>query len=66
MKLKALVEIRDEDFMTQFAKGYPNIPQDEEVEYIKEFNNLYGHYVRVKWNNTYYDTVWERLEVLHE
>jgi len=65
VKLKTLKTIRDEDFMTQAALKYPNIPAGEIVEYVKEFYNLYGHYVRVLWNNRTYDTTWDKLEVIN-
>lgn len=52
-----LQEIFDEDWKTQLAQGYPNIPKNEKVLYIKTFRNFYGEYIRVEWNNTLYDTV---------
>ena len=65
IKLRALREIHDEDFMTQAALKYPNIPASEIVEYINEFRNFYGYYVRVLWNNRIYDTTWDKLEVVN-
>ena len=65
IKLRALREIHDEDFMTQAALKYPNIPANEIVEYINEFRNFYGHYVRVLWNSRVYDTTWDKLEVVN-
>lgn len=65
MKLRTLKEIYDEDFKTQAALKYPNIPKGEIVEYLGEFYNFYGRYVRVLWNNRKYDTTWDKLEVIN-
>ncbi len=65
VKLRALREIYDEDFMTQAALKYSNIPKGEIVEYVNEFRNLYGYYVRVLWNNQQYNTTWNKLEVIN-
>ena len=51
-----LQEIFDENWQTQLIQGYPNIPKNEKVLYIKTFQNCYGEYIRIKWNNNYYDT----------
>lgn len=64
-----LQEISDEDWETQLAQGYPNIPKGEKVLYIKTFRNFYGEYIRIKWNNNYYDTVsWKlkRINVIQQ
>ncbi len=66
VKLRTLRIIHDEDFMTQAALKYPNIPAGEIVEYVREFRNLYGDYVRIKWNNRKYDTTWDNLEIVRE
>ena len=65
IKLRTLREIYDEDFITQSALKYPNIPVNEIVEYVNEFHNFYGYYVRVLWNNRIYDTTWDKLEVVN-
>ena len=65
IKLRTLREIYDEDFMTQAALKYPNIPKGEIVEYLGEFRNLYGDYVKVLWNNRQYNTTWNKLEVIN-
>ena len=60
-----LQEIFDEDWKTQLAQGYPPIPKGEKVLYIKTFQNCYGEYIRIKWNNNYYDTVlWKIRKVI--
>ena len=65
IKLRTLREIYDEDFMTQTALKYPNIPKGETVEYLGEFRNFYGDYVKVLWNNRQYNTTWNKLEVIN-
>ncbi len=65
IKLRALREIYDEDFKTQAALKYPNIPKGEIVEYLGEFRNFYGDYVKVLWNNRRYNTTWDKLEVIN-
>ena len=65
IKLRTLREIYDEDFITQAALKYPNIPASEIVKYVNEFYNFYGYYVRVLWNNRVYDTTWDKLEVVN-
>ena len=60
-----LQKIFDEDWQTQLAQGYPPIPKGEKVLYIKTFQNCYGEYIRIKWNNNYYDTVlWKIRKVI--
>ena len=48
-------ELVDEDWKTQLAGGYGNIPQGAECQFIKSVHNFYGNYVLVEYNNhTYY------------
>ena len=65
VKLRTLREIYDEDFKTQVVLKYPNIPANEIVEYMNEFHNFYGYYVRVLWNNRTYVTTWDKLEAIN-
>ncbi len=65
IKLRTLRKIYDEDFMTQVALKYPDIPAGEIVEYVDEFRNFYGYYIRILWNNRVYDTTWDKLEVVN-
>lgn len=46
----------DQDWKTQLAGKYPNIPANSIVEIIDDnYINFYGTWVQVKWNNnTYY------------
>ena len=55
MELIALKEIHDNDCMTQAAKGYENIPKGAKVTLVKIVRNLYGNYVRVRYNGNTYD-----------
>lgn len=49
-------EIANEDWKTQLARGYPDIPANTEVRMVEEeVRNFYGVWCRVEWNgNTYY------------
>ena len=44
----------DEDWKTQAAQGYSNIPKGAEVQYLGMMNNLYGHYAEVRYNGRHY------------
>jgi hypothetical protein len=44
----------DGDWMTQAAKGYSNIPEGEEVKFVREFSNFYGWWVDVAWGGRRY------------
>ena len=57
MKAIALKELADEDWKTQHAQKYSNIPAGAEVEIIKEnYYNFYGGpWTIVEWkDNCYY------------
>lgn len=48
-------ELCDEDWETQLARKYGNIPADTIVEVLGNTNNLYGRYTKVLYNgNLYY------------
>ena len=52
---QALQELSDEDWKTQMAKGYPNIPKGATVKVIGEnFQNYYGTFCEVEYNGTHY------------
>lgn len=55
-KARALKELADEDFKTQLARGYKNIPNGANVLIVDDnFQNLYGNYCIVKYKgNTYH------------
>lgn len=54
-KAVALRTIADQDWKTQLAKGYSNIPMGAVVDVINaDFNNLYGNWCEVMWNNRHY------------
>lgn len=56
MKAIALEELADEDWKTQFARKYPNIPKGAEVKILKEdYYNFYGGpWTRVEWKDNWY------------
>ena len=60
-----LQEIFFVDLKTQLTQEYPPIPKGEKVLYIKTFNNCYGEYIRIKWNNILYDTVSWKLKKIN-
>ena len=48
-------ELADEDWKTQLALGYKNIPKDAKCNFIKTIHNFYGNYILVEYDNhTYY------------
>lgn len=54
-KAVALTTLADQDWKTQLARGYSNIPVNSIVEVINEnYVNLYGKWCEVVWNNTHY------------
>lgn len=55
MKAIALKELSNEDYRTQLARGYSNIPKGSEVEVLGTLKNFYGEFARVSYEgNTYY------------
>lgn len=54
IKYIAKKELADEDWKTQLAKGYKNIPQGAECKFIKSIRNFYGNYVLVEYDNYRY------------
>ena len=56
-------ELADEDWKTQLAKGYKNIPKGAECKFIKSIRNFYGNYILVEYDNhTYYVNPWDLKE----
>lgn len=53
-KYIAKKELMDEDWKTQLAKGYGNIPQGAKCQFIKSVHNLYGNYILVEYDNHRY------------
>ena len=54
-------ELCDQDWKTQLAKGYPNIPKGEEVIFFRKYNNMYGTFCDVFWNGNIYSVRKEDL-----
>lgn len=51
----ALKTLADQDWKTQLAQGYSNIPSGAIVEVINDnYVNFYGVWCEVKWNNVNY------------
>jgi hypothetical protein len=51
----ALKTLADQDWKTQLAHGYPNIPDGAVVTVVNEdFVNFYGSWCEVMWNDTHY------------
>lgn len=66
-KYFAVRDIANEDWKTQVARGYPNIPKGAEVEVIeKDFVNFYGSFMIVHWNNNIYYTKKENIKEVEE
>lgn len=52
---QALQELSDEDWKTQMAKGYPNIPKGATVKVISEnYQNYYGTFCEVEYKGMHY------------
>lgn len=55
MKAVALKSLCDQDWKTQLAQGYPNIPEGAIVEIINpEYQNFYGTWCIVKYKDINY------------
>ena len=51
----ALEELADENWKTQTALGYPNVPKGAEVKVLNtNFKNLYGEFFEIEWNERKY------------
>lgn len=54
-KAVTLRTLADQDWKTQLAQGYSNIPTNAIVEVINEnYVNFYGSWCEVMWNNRRY------------
>ena len=52
---QALQELSDEDWKTQMAHGYPNIPKGATVKVLNEkYQNYYGTFCEVEYNGRHY------------
>lgn len=56
----------DGDWMTQATKGYSNIPEGEEIKFVREFSNFYGWWVDVAWGGRRYSVRHQDLIVREE
>lgn len=55
-------ELRDEDWKTAVARGKEPIPAGAEVEVVGTLQNLYGDFLKVKYNGTNYTVKPEDIE----
>ena len=55
-KARALRRLPDEDWKTQAARGYPDVPEGAEVGVVEEgYRNFYGGpWTRVEWGGELY------------
>lgn len=66
-KYIAKKEISNEDWKTQLAQKYPNIPKGAEVKIIqRDFRNYYGVWVVVEWNGNRYYTSKDNIEEVYD
>ena len=63
----AIEEIADEDWKTQLARKYPDIPKGSIVNVLQEnMHNWYGGpWTRVEWNGNWYWTSPSKLKKLN-
>jgi len=56
MNAKAIVELADEDWKTQSARKYPNVPAGAVIEVVEEgYVNFYGGpWTRIRYNGELY------------
>lgn len=54
MKYFAKRELANQDWKTQLAKGYENIPAGAEIEYEGLMSNCYGNYAKVRYKGRLY------------
>lgn len=62
----ALENLYDEDWETQCAKGYSDIPKGAEVKIKGYTTNLYGHYIKVIYNGILYYVKPSKIEIKGE
>lgn len=46
--------LADEDWKTQLARGYGNIPKGAKVEFEGMMQNFYGNYAKIRYNGILY------------
>ena len=62
----ALEELVDEDWKTQLARKYPNVPKGAKVKILQEnYINFYGGpWSRIEWNGNWYWVSSKDLEIV--
>lgn len=58
----AKTELIDEDWKTQLAKGYGNIPKGAHVQFEGTMQNFYGEFAFVRYNGILYYVKYRDLE----
>ena len=64
MKVKAKTELWNEDYKTQIALGYPNIPEGTILEVKNTITNFYGKYYEIVYDGHLYYINPRNVEVL--
>ena len=54
MRYLAKKELADQNWKSQLAKGYENIPAGAEIEYEGPMSNFYGNYAKVRYKGRLY------------
>lgn len=64
-KYFAKKELSDEDWKTQLAKGYENIPEGTELNVVGSISNFYGKFATVLYRGVSYYIKWEYIDVVN-
>lgn len=62
----AKTELINEDWKTQLAKGYGNIPKGARVQFEGTIQNFYGEFASVRYNGIHYYVKQSNLEYREE
>ena len=53
-KVRTVVSVQDEDWKTAIAQHKESIPANTELEVLGVYNNYYGRWLEVRYNNSHY------------
>lgn len=62
--VKTICKAPDEDWKTQLARGYKDIPKDTELKIVGFTNNLYGNFIDVLYEGNRYSINPSKLELV--
>lgn len=62
VKYRSVKPLRDNDYKTQLARGYSNVPKNTEIIYKGRYDNFYGIWAEVEWNGHIYYVYPEDVE----